>query len=59
MFFDDPEGPNLLVIYGLAAILFCVSLLAYVFSFQVSTAKKFLLALFVQIIMIIGISFFF
>lgn len=46
--FNDPEGPNLLIVAGLAGILYIISLVAYLFNF--SSQKKLLLAIFIQIL---------
>ncbi len=48
--FDDPEGPNLLVIAVGAAIIYGVSLAAYAFATSVTDAKRFGLAIIVQIL---------
>lgn len=49
--FNDPEGPNLLIVVVFAAILFSMSLLSYLSNFSYN--NKFLLALFIQIIIAI------
>ncbi len=53
-FFNDPEGPNLLVVMGMAAIIYFVSLTMYLFkAFPTSFTplQKLLLAIFVQILL--------
>jgi len=53
-FFNDPEGPNLLIVLVAAAIIFFVSLAIYVYkSFPVSFTplKKLLLAIFAQVLL--------
>ncbi len=54
--FDDPEGPNLLVVMGLAAIVYFLSLTAYLF--KSSEQKKFWLAILIQIILLAGFYYF-
>jgi hypothetical protein len=49
-FFNDPEGPNLLIVTVTALIVYVPSLAAYAFKF--SGPKKFLLALFIQILIV-------
>ncbi len=55
-FFNDPEGPNLVVVIGMAAILYFPSLVAYRTS-SASGIKRILLGVFVQIVL--GIGFYF
>ncbi len=52
-FFDDPEGPNLLIVIVLAAALYVASLAPYLF--RVSNANKFLLALCIQLALVVGL----
>ena len=49
-FFDDPEGPNLLVVVVMAAVIFAVSLAAYLSKFFSSLAgfKRSAAAVFIQ-----------
>lgn len=47
-FFDDPEGPNLLIVTVAAAIIFFISLSAK--SFNLSESKRLPLAIFIQIV---------
>jgi drug/metabolite transporter (DMT)-like permease len=54
--FNDPEGPNLVVIIGAAAILYLLSFIAYVYN--LSESKKLLLAIFIQIVIVTGLSIF-
>lgn len=56
-FFNDPEGPNLLVVLGTAALIYFLSLTAYVCN--ASPLKKFFLAILIQILLIIGLYFLF
>ncbi len=55
-FFNDPEGPNLLVVIGTAVFLYLLSLGAYVLNFSV--LKKFVLAISIQILLAVGLYFF-
>ncbi|MES2213951.1 MAG: hypothetical protein V4465_00965 [Patescibacteria group bacterium] len=52
VFFNDPEGPNLLIVTVMAAILYAVSLAAYTLSSSKITdnLKKLLLSVAVQIL---------
>lgn len=58
--FNDPEGPNLLVVMVVAAIIYVLSLGVY--SLYPSTTqggqKKLLLAVLVQIMIVTGLYFF-
>jgi hypothetical protein len=51
-FIKDPEGPNLLVVTGMAAILYALSLAAYVFNPAVTGLKRLLMTIFVQILLV-------
>jgi len=51
-FFDDPEGPNLLIVTVVAAVIYVSSLAAYLCNFSVP--KKLVLAIFIQIFLVIG-----
>lgn len=51
LFFDDPEGPNLLVVFGMAFILYFLSLVVFLFNSQKSISKRLLLTIFTQIIL--------
>ncbi len=55
VFFDDPEGPNLLVVVGTALVVCSLSLVVYLLN--LSGPKKLLLAIFLQIIIVIGLYF--
>jgi hypothetical protein len=57
-FFNDPEGPNLLVVMGTAVFLYLLSLLPYFFRLSVSEVRRFLLGIFIQILFVIGLYFF-
>jgi fatty acid desaturase len=51
-FFDDPEGPNLLVVVVTAVAVYFLSLGPYLFMF--SSRKKFVLAMLMQILIVTG-----
>ncbi len=55
-FFNDPEGPNLLIVTVMAAILYVASLTAYLFN--LSGSKKLLLAIFIQILIVTSLYFY-
>jgi hypothetical protein len=57
LFFNDPEGPNLLVVIGMAAIIFFLSLAAYAFCSSVTQFKRILITISVQILLVIGFYF--
>lgn len=48
-FFNDSEGPNLLIVIGMALILFALSLAAYSFLLSGTIRKKLGLAVLVQV----------
>lgn len=50
MFFNDPEGPNLLIVVVAAMIIYSLSLTAYLLN--LSSHKKLLLAIFIQILVV-------
>lgn len=58
LFVNDPEGPNLVVVIGMALILFLPSAALYVFNLPISGVKKPLLALLIQILLVVGFYFF-
>ncbi len=53
--FDDPEGPNLLIVLGMAALLYSASLLAYVPGPSSAGSKRFAIAILVQVLLAIGL----
>ena len=57
LFFNDPEGPNLLVVVGMAFIIFIPSLFVLLFSSVSSYTKKLLFSVFVEIVVTICIYF--
>lgn len=52
-FFDDPEGPNLLIVTVMAAILYFLSLFA--FLLKTSERKKLLLSVCIQVLIATGL----
>ncbi len=55
LFFNDPEGPNLLMVTGMAVIIYFLSLAVYVSNFSLPSLtgfKRLLMAIFIQIIAI-------
>lgn len=55
LFFNDPEGPNLLIVIGTAVIVYGISLAAYSFNPTTTTLKKSLLAICIQILVVSGL----
>ncbi len=55
-FFNDPEGPNLLIVMGLSVILYIPSLLLYRLI-STTNLKKVLLIIFIQILVSIALYF--
>ena len=53
-FFNDPEGPNLLVVTVMALIVFFPSLAAYSFVPSVTGLKRLLVAIAVQVMIVTG-----
>jgi hypothetical protein len=55
-FFNDPEGPNLLVVIGMAAAIYLVSSAAYLSNFYPSLTgfKRSLATIFIQIFIATG-----
>lgn len=58
LFFNDPEGPNLVVVIGMAVIVYLLSLLVYLFGPSMTNLKKLLLTILTQIIIVIVFYFF-
>ena len=56
--FNDPEGPNLLIVMVMAAILYFASLMACSFIPSITGWKKLLLAIATQIIIVTVLYFF-
>lgn len=55
--FDDPEGPNLLIVLAMAAFMYLFVLLPYVLNFPVSKQWQFVWAVAIQVTLIIVIYF--
>lgn len=58
VFFNDPEGPNLLVVTGMALALFFPSLLVYKFNSSMGASKRLLIAILIQALLATGLYFF-
>lgn len=57
LFFNDPEGPNLFVVIGMAAIVYFLSLAACISLFNHPNLKKILSTILIQIIIVISFYF--
>lgn len=60
VFFDDPEGSNLLVVLGMAAIVYFSSLAVYSFKpvrFSFIGPKKLVLVFCIQLLIVVGLYF--
>ena len=55
--FNDPEGPNLLIVMGLAAILYVLSFAVYWFVPSMKGFKRVLLAILIQIVIVFVLYF--
>ena len=56
--FNDPEGPNLLIVAGLALAVYLLSSAAYIFSpSKISGIKRLSAVICIQIILVIGLYF--
>lgn len=58
-FFNDPEGPNVLIVMVMAVIVYVVSLAAYL-SYPLanqSGLRKILIVIFIQMLMVAGLYF--
>jgi hypothetical protein len=55
-FINDPEGPNLIVVLGLAALIYLPCLTVYLFNAvrALTSLRRNLLAIFIQLIVTIG-----
>jgi hypothetical protein len=59
LFFNDPEGPNLLIVAGLAVVLFFLSFAAYVFiPSKTKGFTRLSVAVCIQVLSVIGLYFF-
>lgn len=59
-FFDDPEGPNLLVVTVTAVIVYSLSLVVYTckpLGFSFTRLKKLIYIIFIQILIVAGLYF--
>lgn len=56
--FDDPEGPNLLIVVGMAVFLYLASLTAYTFKAPIASLKRLLLAVAIQVAAVACLYFF-
>ena len=57
-FFNDPEGPNLLIVAAFAMAVYFLSIAAYVFSpSKIKGLKRLSLVICIQILSVIGIYF--
>jgi hypothetical protein len=57
-FFNDPEGPNLLIVAGLALPVYFLSSAAYIFSpSKISGIKRLSAAICIQILLVIALYF--
>jgi len=58
VFFNDPEGPNLLIVAAFATAVYLLSIAAYVFSpSKIKGLKRLSLVICIQILSVIGIYF--
>ena len=58
LFFNDPEGPNLLVVMGMAMIIYFLSLTSYLFGPSTNNGfKRLLFVIFIQILLVTGFYF--
>lgn len=53
--FNDPEGPNLLVVAVLATIIYSVSLAVYLTTSSLHVSTRLGLGLFVQVLLVVGL----
>jgi D-alanyl-D-alanine carboxypeptidase len=59
LLFNDPEGPNLLIVTGMAVIVFLLSLAVYFFSAPTTSLKKLLLVILIPMVITAGFYFWF
>jgi hypothetical protein len=58
VFLNDPEGPNLIIVAGLALAVYFLSLAAYIFSpFPINGIKRLSAVIGTQILLVIGFYF--
>ena len=51
--FDDPEGPNVLIVVGMALLLYAVSVVTYMRIPQVMGTRRVLLAILTQVLVVV------
>ena len=57
-FFNDPEGPNLLIVAGFALAVYLLSLIVYIFGpFKINGFKRLSVVICIQILSVIGLYF--
>jgi len=56
-FLNDPEGPNLLIVMVLAAVVYSVSFAAYTFTASTTPPKRLLVAISAQILFVTSLYF--
>ncbi len=52
VFFDDPEGPNLLIVLVTALVVYMLSLTLYLFDFSSTGLKRLLLVISMQVLIV-------
>ena len=59
VFFNDPEGPNLLVVTGMSLVVYCLSVAVYLLypSTSFTGLKRLLAIIFIQILIVTGLYF--
>ncbi len=58
VFFNDPEGPNLLIIIGLAAAIYLLSWIVYVFGpLRINGFTRLAVVICIQVLLVIGLYF--
>ena len=55
--FNDPEGPNLLIVTVMAGILYFLSLSVYAFNLPITALKRLFLAVVIQVLIATLVSF--
>jgi hypothetical protein len=58
LFFNDSEGPNLLVVIGIAAAVYFLSLAVYLFYSSATDLKRLWVAILIQMLLVTGLYFF-
>ncbi len=56
--FKDPEGPNLLIVTGMALAVYFASLTVYMLKSPLASSKRLLLAILIQVLLITCLYFF-